>query len=190
MKKVFKWIGIVVGGLVVLLVIVLAGMYISTEMRLNKTYAIQPEALAIPTDAASIERGQTLGKLALHRLPWRGPGRWPFLEDPAIGYVGAANLTPGEGGIGGSYTDADWVRTLRHGVKPNGQSVFIMPSDDYYHLSDEDLGAMTAYLKTVSPVDRVIRAARSRRWPKCCMPWVRLETCYRRKRLLTTCARR
>jgi mono/diheme cytochrome c family protein len=77
-----------------------------------------------------------------------------FIDDPAIGRVFAANLTKGRGGIGGEYSQEDWVRTLRHGVKPNGRSVFIMPSNDFYYLTDEDLGAMIAFLNTLPPVDR------------------------------------
>jgi mono/diheme cytochrome c family protein len=41
---------------------------------------------------------------------------------------------------------------IRHGIRPNGTSVILaMPSSMLYHLSDEDVGAIIAYLKTQAP---------------------------------------
>ena len=62
-----------------------------------------------------------------------------------IGTLRAPNLTPG--GVGGTYTDTDWIRALRHGVAPDGTPLVFMPSWEYYYLSKEDLGALIAYLK-------------------------------------------
>jgi cytochrome c553 len=46
------------------------------------------------------------------------------------------------------------VRAIRHGVGPDGRGLFIMPSEEYQHLSDADLGALVAFLKTLPAVDR------------------------------------
>ena len=43
-----------------------------------------------------------------------------------------------------SYSDADWLRLLRHGVKPSGQPAFIMPSEDYAQMADEDVAALVS----------------------------------------------
>lgn len=157
MKKVLKWIGIVVGSLLGLAVLVVAGLYLSTEYRFNRSYSIQPETIAISTDPASLAIGEHWAEI--HCRECHGPdlGGGPFFEDPALGYVDAPNLTRGKGGVGASYTDADWVRTIRHGVKLNGKTVFIMPSGDFYYLSDQDLAGIIAYVKSVPPVDREIR---------------------------------
>jgi mono/diheme cytochrome c family protein len=42
---------------------------------------------------------------------------------------------------------------LLHGVAPDGQSFIIMPSAEYYWLSDADLAALIAYLNSLPPVD-------------------------------------
>ncbi|MGA0061228.1 MAG: c-type cytochrome, partial [Planctomycetota bacterium] len=76
------------------------------------------------------------------------------IDDPMVGRVAGPNLTRGAGGLGGDYTDADFVRAIRHGVARDGRALVLMPSLDYQGLSDEDLGAMIAYVKTVAPVDR------------------------------------
>ncbi|WP_229256438.1 hypothetical protein [Duganella lactea] len=41
----------------------------------------------------------------------------------------------------------DWVRTLRHGVKPDGRPVQFMPSEDYNRLSDADTASLILYLQ-------------------------------------------
>ncbi|MCL5950963.1 MAG: c-type cytochrome [Chloroflexi bacterium] len=77
-----------------------------------------------------------------------------MFEDPSLGHIDAPNLTPGKGGIGKDYTDADWVRSLRHGVGPDGKPLLVMPSADFYNLSDQDLGDIIAALKSLPPVDK------------------------------------
>ena len=64
-----------------------------------------------------------------------------------------ANLTSGRGGVGRTYSDADWVRSIRYGVRPDGRGIIFMPSDYFNRISDADLGAMIAYLKSLPPVD-------------------------------------
>lgn len=157
MKKILKWIGIVLGGLVALVVVAVLGMMWSTDSRFNKKYDIQAEAVAIPTDEASLAVGKHWAEMHCQGCHGEDLSGGPFFEDPALGYADAPNLTSGKGGIGGAYTDADWVRAIRHGVKHDSTSVFIMPSNDFYFLSDADLGGLIAYVKSVPPVDREIR---------------------------------
>jgi mono/diheme cytochrome c family protein len=156
-KKVLKWIGIVLGGLVVLIVLILAGLYISTSIRLNKTYNISVETVKIPNDPAAIARGQRWVSIYCTGCHGDNLAGTVVFEDPKLGYVDASNLTPGKGGIGKEYTDADWVRSIRHGVGPDGKPLLVMPSADFYNLSDQDLGDIIASLKGLPPVDKEMR---------------------------------
>ena len=54
---------------------------------------------------------------------------------------------------GGDYADADWVRAIRHGVGNDGKPLVIMPSQYFNKFSDQDLGDIVAYLKSLPPVD-------------------------------------
>lgn len=67
--------------------------------------------------------------------------------------VTASNITQDkETGIG-SWTDEQIKTTLRKGARPNGVHLAaIMPSDFYEILTDNDLNAIVAYLRTVKPV--------------------------------------
>ena len=63
------------------------------------------------------------------------------------------NLTSGAGGVGASNTDEDWVKAIRHGVGQDGRGLVLMPSSAWYYLSDDDLGDLVAYLKSLPSVD-------------------------------------
>src|SRR5450755_1734605 len=67
--------------------------------------------------------------------------------------VTANNITPDkETGIG-NYTDEQLKTGLRKGIKANGIPVaMIMPSGFYEIMTDRDLNAVVAYLRTLKPV--------------------------------------
>lgn len=157
MKKILNWVGIVLGGLIGLLVIAVIAMIVSTNNRLTKQYTVTVETISIPTDEASIAIGSHWANMHCRLCHGDDLSGGEFFNDPQLGYVDAPNLTPGKGGIGRTYTDEDWLRAIRHGVKGDGTSVFIMPSNDFYYLSDYHLGSIIAYLKTLPPVDNEIR---------------------------------
>lgn len=153
MNKVLKRIGIVLGGLIGLIVLAVLGLSFRANVRLNKTYHIQPEAVTIPADADAIAEGERLVSFYCADCHGEDLGGTDFFSDPALAVVDAPNLTSGNGGIGNQYSDADWVRAIRHGVDVQGKPLFVMPAKDFYFFSDEDLGQIIAFLKTLPPVD-------------------------------------
>ncbi len=157
MRKTIKWIGIALGALAVGLLVVVAGLMVSTDLRFNRVYTFQAEPVAIPDDAASLEVGRHWAEIHCQGCHGADLGGGPLFEDDALGVVDAPNLTTGRGGIGSRYQASDWVRALRHGVRLDGTSVFIMPSNEFYYLNDSDLGSLIAYLRTVPAVDRETR---------------------------------
>ena len=153
MRKILKWIGIVLAALVGLAIVAVAGLSISSTIRLNKTYTIQPEAVEIPADATAAAEGERLAAIYCAGCHGDNLGGTDFFNEPAIAVFDAPNLTTGNGGVGSYFTDEDWVRAIRHGVDPKGKPLFIMPSKDFYYFSDEDLGQIIAFLKAAPPVD-------------------------------------
>ena len=155
MKKIFKWIGIVLGSLVGLFLVSGAVMYFMGNADLNKTHDFPPSIITIPSDAASIEYGKHRAESlceGCHGKALGGIEKW-FNAGP-LGTIDSANLTTGEGGIGREYTsDEDYVRAIRHGIDPEGKPIFMPAVVSTSHLSDQDLGSIIAYLKTVPPVD-------------------------------------
>lgn len=154
MKKALKWIGMVLGALVGLVIVVAVALYVSTTVRLNKTYNVQAEAVRLPTDCASLERGKRLAEIYCTGCHGDNLSGTAFFNDPSLGTIHAPNLTAGTGGAGGEFNDANWVLALRHGINPETKPLLIMPSKELYYLSDDDLGAIIAYVKSVPPVDK------------------------------------
>lgn len=160
MKKILKWIGIIIGVLIVLLVVLIGGLYFTGGSRLANAAEVQVTMIDIPTDEAAIAHGQHIANAIsvcseCHQADLRGQ---VYIDEAPIGRVTASNLTSGAGGIGASYTDEDWIRAIRHGIGGDGRTLVTMPSNAYAHLSDEDLGALVAYLKSVPPVDNALPA--------------------------------
>lgn len=163
MKTILKWIGYIVGTLVVLIVVAVGTVYAVTSSRMGKTYSKTVPSVAVPTDSASIARGKHLaestGKCqACHGDNWGGK---VFSDEAVWAKLTTPNLTRGKGGIGGTYTDVDWVRSLRYGIGRNGKSLVFMPAESYTHFSDTDLGQIIAYLKTLPPADLAVTPMRS-----------------------------
>lgn len=152
--KILRWIGYVLGGIIVVLAIALGLFYFISAQKLSNSFMMTPDPITIPTDAASLDHGRHLVEAVAecagcHASNLAGK---MFIDEPAFARVAAPNLTNGQGGI--HYTAEDWVRALRHGVASDGRQLILMPSHWYSHMSDEDLGAMTAYLMSVPPVDQ------------------------------------
>jgi mono/diheme cytochrome c family protein len=82
------------------------------------------------------------------------------IELPGI-YAVPRNITPDrETGIG-DWTDAEIIRAIREGVRPDGRVLGPpMPFALYRHISDSDVAAIVAYLRTVKPVRNIPEPSR------------------------------
>jgi mono/diheme cytochrome c family protein len=95
-----------------------------------------------------------------------GPDRWGFLGSPDLtAFVGpwgvsfTANLTPDPTGLG-SWTVEQFIQTMRTG-KHLGVGRPILPPMPWHYvgkLTDEDLRAVFAYLRTLKPVSNAVPA--------------------------------
>ncbi len=90
------------------------------------------------------------GDLAKPRMPDGQLAGGSMLVDGKVA-VFIPNITPHETGIG-AWTDDELVRGLRDGIKRDGSLMSpLMPFGHYRFLSDEDVRAVVAYLRTVEP---------------------------------------
>ena len=155
-RKILKWLGIVLGSLIGLLVLAFLVLYIIGSVKWNKLhgkYDVPVETIIIPTDEASIARGEHIATLHLCRICHTEALSGQAVSVPGLLTFGIPNLTSGVGGVGATNTDEDWVRAVRHGVGHDDRGLVMMPARTFYYLSDEDLGALIAYLKNLPPVD-------------------------------------
>ena len=154
MKSIIKWIFIISVGILGLVLGAGLVLYSMGQMRLRKTYSSSPQPVEIPADEESLVEGnrvfQYRGCEACHGQELQG---LVYLENPAIGEVITPNLTTGEGGIGNERSDLDLIRAVRYGLRPDGTPLLFMPSTEFYYLSDSDLGAVLAYIRSQPPID-------------------------------------
>lgn len=155
MKKTLKWIGIVLGGLVVLLVILAGVLHLVGSNRLQQAPAVTVKTVSVQNDDGAVERGRHLATISscngCHGMDLGGS---VFNDEPPLGYLPAPNLTSGAGGVGERYMVEDWARAIRHGVAADGRPLMVMPSYHYAKYGDDDLAALIAYLQSAPPVDK------------------------------------
>jgi mono/diheme cytochrome c family protein len=152
MSKWVKRTSIVLATLALLLVITTVVGKAMGERKMERNIVVSVAPVEVTADAAHIERGRylfnTRGCADCHGA--NGAGK-TVVKDGGM-YVVSPNLTGGANSVTTGYKTVDWVRTLRHGVKPNGNPVMIMPSEDFNRLTDEDTGSLVAYLQQLPPV--------------------------------------
>ena len=155
MKRAMKWLGVGLVGLVGVIVLAIAVVYVVSSRRISKVYTFNDPPLSVPTDSASIASGQHFVQAIAKCASCHGDNLAGkvVVDDAIMGHLYSANITRGKGGIGRSYTDADYVRAIRHGVGRSGRPLLTMPTDALYYINDVDLVNSIAYLKTVPAVD-------------------------------------
>ena len=131
-RKIFKWIGIVLGSLVGMSVLAFVVLYVIGTSRWNhlrvKDYDVPVETITIPTDQASIARGEHIATIRLCRDCHSETLSGQSESVPGLITMAFPNLTSGAGGVGATNTDEDWVRAIRHGVGHDGRGLLLMRS--------------------------------------------------------------
>jgi mono/diheme cytochrome c family protein len=149
-RRFLRRVGFFLLSLIVLFGIALGAVYGITERRFARRFTIDPQPLEVPppTDTLAITNGRRLaqsrGCMDCHGAEGRGR---VFIDEMPVLRVVPGNITPG--GPTAEYTNDDWARAVRHGVRPDGSAILFMPCDDYRYIDDRDLGAIVAYLRTL-----------------------------------------
>lgn len=149
-------------GVLVVIVLVAAGVgaYAFSEVSafdssVGQTYDLPLPTVERSTDPAVIARGkhitESIGACIACHGDNLGGGK---VEDLGpLGRIVYPNITPGKNSAIAGYTDAELARLLRHGVKKNGKTALMMPSQEFYWWPDADRVAVISYLRTLPPVD-------------------------------------
>jgi mono/diheme cytochrome c family protein len=143
-----RWIIRGLVGLAAFVVLVLAVVYGGSEWVLRRAYAVPTESVAVPADAASIAEGARMARIANCRdcHGQGGEGKLLF-EAPGVLRIAPPSLAR----AAATMTDEDLVRAIRYGVRRDGSSLMIMPTYALGHLSDEDMGRIIAWIRTLKP---------------------------------------
>jgi mono/diheme cytochrome c family protein len=147
-----KWGGVVLTGLLTLiptalLVLALIGFY-----KLNQPHANAVADVHVAGTPAQIARGERLAHICTgchspdRQLPLSGNNFITTFAFPPVGTFYAPNLTP-SGNIK-DWSDGEVIRAIREGVHKNGRSLIVMSSENFRYMSDDDVQAVVAYLRS------------------------------------------
>ncbi len=151
-KPWLKWMGTFLAGLLTLIPAALLILALVGFSKLNARFSNPVEDIQVARTPAQIARG---GMLANACASCHSPGNQPPLSGTnfvkkfdflPMGTLYAPNLTP-SGDIS-DWSDGELIRAIREGVHKNGRSLLIMPADQYRNLSDEDVQALVAFLRS------------------------------------------
>jgi len=120
-----------------------------------------PQAAAVPdlqiaANPEQLDRGERLAILCVgcHSSTGGLPldGADSDMTEGVLGALYPPNLTPG--GPLRDWTDGEIVRAVREGIHQSGRSLLLMPSEQYHTMSDDDVQALVAYLRSQPAADR------------------------------------
>jgi mono/diheme cytochrome c family protein len=155
-KRKLKVAGIALGAMLVSALLLFTVAAVKASSRLSRKFETHRIDLALPppSDAAAIARGKHLveARYGCNGCHGNNLAGGVMIDDPAIGSILGPNLTAGTGSRTAGYSMVDWDRIVRHGVKPDG-SAAIMPAQDYFKMSDEELSDIVAYIRATPAVE-------------------------------------
>ncbi len=125
-----------------------AWVYVKSEAVLHHRYPLPPAAmLARPGPAEAVRSAHLAaiyGCTDCHGDDLRGR---PYPHPDPFRRVTSANLTL----KARTYSDGDLARVIRIGLTPRGESVEFMPSSAFSRMSDQDVAAIIAYIRSLPP---------------------------------------
>ena len=149
-----KFPGVILAGL---LTLVIAAVFVVAGIGFVKT-TIPPgnpaSNIKVQATPEQLARGEkfALGCSGCHspnsQLPLSG-GKDNFAEipnGPTLGSIYPPNLTPA--GELKDWSDGEIIRAIREGVHKSGRPLIIMPTQAFHSMSDNDVQALVAYLRS------------------------------------------
>lgn len=152
MKKLFKFIGITVG--IILVIAVSIALFI--HFRGIPSYEVEKITFEVKSTPEAIARGQKLAHLlcaGCHKNHETGKLTGVLMTDapPEFGKIYSANITQDKTHGIGTWTDAELVYLLRTGIKRDGS--YAPPyMAKLAHMADSDINAIIAFLHSDDPM--------------------------------------
>jgi mono/diheme cytochrome c family protein len=152
-------------GLAVLALAVAGAAWVGCQISqfnasIDKVYDVPLPAITRSTDPFVIARGkhmvESVGACATSHCHGADLGGGDPIVLGPLGTLVGPNITMGNLGL--AYSDAEFARVIRHGLKKDGRTLRFMPAQDFAWLPDSDLTAIVSYLRVVPPVDRACQA--------------------------------
>lgn len=158
--RVVRFLAAALGGLLALVLVAVVAVLLNGWILVHRKPANRPRAVAVQADSTLLARGEHLARTSCagchspNMQPPLSGSEGDFLAEPGMppfGHLHAPNLTPG--GRLAQYSDAELARAIREGINREGQPMLIMPSARFHNLSDRDVAALIAFLRSQPAVE-------------------------------------
>jgi cytochrome c553 len=145
MKRILKWVGYGLAGVAGLILLTVLGAIGASEAVIRWPVARPVTHMVASADAGGIERGRKIAILEgchnCHGDQFEGK---LFHDEPAIVRAWAPNLRL----AAATQSDAELDGAIRHGVAADGRRLWIMPSEAFAQLTDQETSDLVAYLRS------------------------------------------
>jgi cytochrome c553 len=150
MEFALRWLRLVAVGLVALLLLVAAAIFIVSSWVIGREHEARAERLEPPTPALLADaprQARILGCVSCHGEGLRGR---LMADIPNVVRIHAPNLTQ----VAARSTDQQLAAAIRQGIGVDGRGLFVMPSPMYSHLSDAEVAALIAWMRGLPKAER------------------------------------
>ena len=143
MARLLRWARYALASIFGLIVIAAIGIWLISSAKLSASAEARPEHLAGPTPSQMADIGRqarTLGCFGCHGNGLRGN---KMFDEPMVGTIWAPNLTS----VAAHASDEQLARAIRQGIGVDGRALFVMPSEMFQHLSDQEVAALIGMIR-------------------------------------------
>ena len=161
-NAIIKWVGVVLGGLLCLAISLVSVVMALGLVKFYSPQQVSTPDLTVAMAPENIQRGEHLANsfcTSCHspnnELPLVGGVDLGRDISIPIGSFFSENLTPG--GPLKDYTDSEIFGVLRNGVNPEGRRLVLMSNVRVRNMSDEDIQAIIAYLRSQPAIDNPVQ---------------------------------
>jgi len=145
MNQALKWTGLGAAAVAGLALLAVAFAWLYSESVIARHYPLLSMDVRASNKPETIARGLHLAKIA-GCFGCHGETLHGRLLQPIPGFkIRSANLTLSIRALG----DEQFARALRDGLKPDGTSLWVMPSEDYVYMNNADIAAIVSYVDSL-----------------------------------------
>lgn len=148
MNRVLKWAGYGLAGVVGACALAVGGAFAVSEAMIRWPVDKPKVTLVASSDPGAVERGRKVAKLnGCHDCHGPQLEGLKFHDEMPIIRAWGPNLSLALA----EQSDADFDAAVRHGVAADGRRLWMMPSNAFAHLTDQEMADLMAYLRTYKP---------------------------------------
>jgi mono/diheme cytochrome c family protein len=151
-----RWVIKTIAALFLIVLGLTGWVYVASESHFRSFELPAPFAHDVPTDPASLARGE-------HLVRTRGCSGCHG-EDLAGRLMWGSAVAPNLAEYARTESAASFEAAVRHGIGRDGRALYAMPSYNFVHLRDADVADLIAYLRAAPVAQKTL--------PEASLPWL------------------